>query len=186
MRDGDSSACRSHAFGRAVGSEAEIGEREEDVQVLEHVFVMDSVMLFHKLKYRRHLKTFVRRNVHEIVEVLVDEIVSPDCSEPAPHARNMSQIFNDPHDRCVKAEEQNRSEPVHCDMNLVRVLFLSLFPLIRIRFIFVDLMMHDRVRMKGGLDELRRVKKVLVENPFEETSIKEIEDERKHLAQDYT
>ena len=186
MRNGDSSTRRSHALRRAIGSQAEVGEREEDVQVLEHVFVMDSVMLFHKLKHRRHLKTFVCRNVHEIVEVLVDEIVSPDCSQAAPHARDMSQIFNDPHDWRVKAEKQNRSKPVHRDMNLVRVLFLSLFPLIRIRLIFVDLMMHDRVRMKGRLDELRRVKKVLVENPFKETSIEEVEDEREHLAQDYT
>ncbi len=175
-----------HALWRAIGSEAEVGEREKDVQVLEHVFVMDSVMLFHKLKDRRHLKAFVRRNVHEVVEVLIDEIVSPDGCEAAPHAWDMRQIFNDPHDRSVKAEEQKRSEPVHSNMIFVRIFFFPFFPLIGVRLIFVDLMMHDRVRLKGGLDEFRRVKKVLVENPFKETSVEEVEDESKHLAQDYT
>ena len=143
-------------------------------------------MLFHKLENLGILKPFSRRNVHEIVEVFVDDVVGSDRRQPAYEEGDVREIFKNPEDRGVNSQKHRQGEPVHRDMNFVRVFFFTLSPFVGVRFVFVDLMMYDGVSLKGGFDKLWRVKQVLMESPFKETSIEEEKYEGERFAGENT
>ena len=98
------------------GAQRQVGQRQDHVQVLHHVDVVQAVVFPDPAVHPPLLERALVGDVHAPVQVLVDAVVGADGRQAAPEAVPARQPLHKPQDRQVKRQEGDQSPPVHGDV----------------------------------------------------------------------
>jgi len=175
---GDARILFAALLGANERAQAEICEREEDVEVLKEMLVVYAVVLLGEPKVPVLLKEASAGHMHVIVEILVHKVVGYHSADAAPNAGDARNGLDGYLERKMERHKQRQGEPIHYD-----VLFgAALAALVRLGRVFVSQVVDQVVRAVGRLNVLVRVEEVFVERPLEEAGVEEIGDCSEQVA----